>query len=114
MNDQIRQTGQFLQHAFQESAQQALRDRGNDMQRRGFTSAAGISLRHVQEKLDAFKEQMKGPGLTKAEQMVYTQLDELKSEIEADFDRYWRGSGIDWRPRKAVAKGVVKQPGKSQ
>ena len=110
MNDRIRQAGRFIQGA----AQQTFRDRDDDMQRKGFTSAAGISLRRIQEKLDLFKEQMKGPGLTKAEQMVYTQLDELKSEIEADFDRYWRRSGVDWRPPKPVAKGVIKQPGSPQ
>ena len=45
---------------------------------------------------------MKGPGLSKSEQANYAQLDELKSEIEAECDRYWRGSGIDWRPLKRL------------
>ena len=48
------------------------------------------------------------------EQANYAQLDELKSEIEAECDRYWRGSGIDWRPLKPVAKGVVKRADESQ
>ncbi|MBO1268707.1 hypothetical protein [Arthrobacter cavernae] len=98
----------------QESARQTLSDRGDDMHRKGFTRAASISLRLVQDEIDAFKEQMKGPGLSKAEQALYAHLDELKSKIEADFDRYWRGSGVDWRPPKPVAKGIVRQAGESQ
>lgn len=49
---------------------------------------------------------MKGPGLSKVEQASYVRLDELKSEIEADYDRYWRGSGVDRRPLKPVAQGT--------
>lgn len=98
----------------QESARQVLGDHHNDGHIRGFSSAAGIALRRIQEKLDAYKEQMKGPGLSKSEQARYAQLDELKSEIEAECDRYWRGSGIDWRPLKPVAKGVVKRANESQ
>jgi hypothetical protein len=113
VNDRIRQLGRFIQGTVKESAQQTLRDHGDEEHRNGFTRAAGISLRQIQEKIDSFKEQMKGPGLTKAEQLVYNQLDELKSELEAGFDRYWRDTGVDWRPPKPIAK-VVKQPGKSQ
>ncbi len=39
----------------------------------------------------------------------YAHLDEVKSEIEADCDRYWRGSGVDWRPPKPVAKAVIRR-----
>lgn len=85
-------------------------DHHDDGRIRGFSSAAGIALLRIQEKLDAYREQMKGPGLSKSEQASYAQLDELKSEIEAEYDRYWRGSGIDWRPLKPVAKGTVRRP----
>lgn len=51
---------------------------------------------------------MKSPGLNKAEQAIYAQLEELKSEVESDFDRYWRGSGVDWRPLKPVTTGVIR------
>jgi hypothetical protein len=66
------------------------------------------------KKIDAFKKQMKGSGLTRAEQASYAQLEELKSEIEADCDRYWRGSGVDWRAPKPVAKRAVRPTGESQ
>ncbi|MBB2974986.1 hypothetical protein FHX49_000527 [Microbacterium endophyticum] len=82
-----------------------LRDHHDGSHMTGFTSAAAIALRRVQEKLDAHREQMKGPGLSASEQSRYAQLDELKSEIEAEYDRYWRGSGIDWRPLAPIAKG---------
>lgn len=109
MNDHIRQAGEFVIGSFQESARQESRDQFDDGHKRGFTSAAGITLRHIQEKLDVFKEQMKSPGLNKVEQAVYAQLDELKSEIEADCDGYWQGSGVDWRPLKPVAKVVARR-----
>lgn len=111
MTDLMRRAGQFVKDAVQDSARQTLDDHGDDSHRKGFTDAAGITLRHVQEKLDALKEQMRGQGLTKAEQAIYAQLDELKSEIEADYDGYWQGRGVDWRPPKPVAKRVVRQTG---
>lgn len=114
MNSHFQKAGEFLRDTAQESARQVLSDHRDDGNIRGFTSAAGIALRRIQEKLDAYREQMKGPGLSKSEQANYAQLDELKSEIEAECDRYWRGSGIDWRPLKPVAKGVVKRADESQ
>lgn len=69
----------------------------------------GIALRQIQKRLDDLREQMKGKGLSQAEQAFYAHLDELKSEIEADCDRYWRGSGVDWRPLKPVAKAVIRR-----
>lgn len=104
MNERFRQGTRFLQ----EAVQQSLENRDDDMQLKGFTSAAGISLRRIQAKLDLFRERMSAPGtsLTKAEQTVYSQLVELESEIEAEFDHYWRSAGVDWRPRKPVAKAV--------
>ncbi|WP_214516611.1 hypothetical protein [Rhodococcus qingshengii] len=110
----IQQAGQFALDVVRESAQQTLSARGGDQHRRGFTSAAGITLRRIQGKIDALREQMKGSGLTKAEQAIYAQLEELKSEIEADCDGYWRGTGVDWRPRKPIAKGTVRPAGESQ
>lgn len=113
MNDHIRQAGEFLMDTVQEPLRRAANAHHDDGHREGFTRAAGITLRRIQEKLDVFKEQMKGIGLTKAEQAVYAQLDELKSEIEADCDRYWQGTGVDWRPLKPVAKAVVRRTGES-
>lgn len=110
----IREAGQLVIDAVRDSARQTVSDHRDAGHRRGFTSAAGITLRRIQEKLDGFKEQMKGPGLSQAEQAVYAHLDELKSEIEADCDRYWRGSGVDWRPLKPVAKGVIRQTNESE
>ena len=110
MDERIRQMGEFVLDV----AREPVRRHGDDKYRRGFTNAAGISLRSIQGRLDTLKEQMKGPGLTKSEQAVYAQLDELKSEIEADCDRHWRGSGVHWRPLKPVAKPVIGEAGESE
>jgi len=114
MSDGIRQvhkfiqgTHHFIQGAVQEPVQQKLSDHGDDQHRKGFTDAASISQRVVQDQIDLLKEQMKGPGLNKSEQALFAHLDELKSKIESDFDRYWQGSGFDWRPPKPVVKGRV-------
>lgn len=109
MDDRIKQAGQFLQGAAQESVRQAVSEHSDGMQRRGFSAAAGIALRCIEAKLDAFREQMTSQGLTKADQAVYAQLDALKSQVEADCDSYWRGSGVDWRPAKPVIKRVVRR-----
>lgn len=114
MNDRLRQIGKFVTDTIQEAAQQKSSDRGDYRQLKGFTKAAGISLRLIQDKIDAYKEQMKGPGLNKTDQAIYTHLDELKCEIEAQFDRHWQGSGVDWRPPKSVVKGAIKQAGEPQ
>lgn len=105
----IRQAGQIVVDAVRDSAQETMRDHGDERFQRGFTAAAGIALRQIQEKLDDLREQMKGAGLSQAEQAIYAHLDELKSEIEADCDRYWRGSDVHWRPMKPVAKLVIRQ-----
>jgi hypothetical protein len=102
--------GKFVGDAMQESAREALRDHGDRNYQKGFTSAAAISLRRIQEKLDALKSRMKSPGLSQTEQAAYVQLEELKSEIEADCDRFWRGTDVNWRPRKPVAKAVARRP----
>lgn len=100
----LRQAGQMLVNAGLDSAQAAISDYGDVKFQRGFSRAIGISSRRIQAKLDDFRALMKGSGLSQAEQAVYAYLDELKSEIEADCDRYWQGSGVDWRPVKQVAK----------
>ena len=114
MSNQFQKAGEFLRDAAQESARQVLSDHHYEGYIRGFSRAAGIALHRIQEKLDAYREKMKGPGLSKSEQASYAQLDELRSEIEAEYDRYWRSSGIDWRPLKPVAKGIVKRASESQ
>ena len=95
---QIRQAGQFVIDAFRDSVRQTVNDHGDAKYQSGFTDATAITLRRIQEKLDGFREQMKGSGLGQTEQAVYAHLDEIKSEIEADCDRYWQGTGVDWRP----------------
>lgn len=110
----IRQATQYAVDAVRDSAQQRVIDQGDAQFQRGFTRAAGITQRRIQLKLDGFREQMKGSGLGPAEQAVYAHLDELKLDIEADCDRFWQGSGVDWRPRKPVAKGVVRRPDETQ
>lgn len=110
MNNPIQQAGQVAL----EAARETTRGYGDDQRLRGFTSAASIALRRMQERIDAFSEQMRESGLTKAEQAFYLQLEDLKAEIEADCDRYWIGTGVDWRPRKPIAKGTVRRTGESQ
>lgn len=114
MSSHFQNAGDFPRDAAQESARQILSDQRAGGHISGFSGAAGIALRRIQEKLDAYREQMKGSGLSKSEQASYAQLDELKSEIETEYDRYWRGSGVDWRPLKPVAKCVVKRVNESQ
>lgn len=109
MDDRIRKAGKFVGDTIRESAQQGRRDHGEFMYRQGFSSAVGIALRLIQDRTEAFKDQMKGSGLTKAEQAAYAQLEELRAEIEAECDRHWRGTGVDWRPPKQIAKGVVRR-----
>ncbi|MDX6254225.1 MAG: hypothetical protein QOJ11_559 [Frankiales bacterium] len=105
----ILQAGQLVVDVVRDAAQETMNDHGEAQYQRGFTRAIGLALRHIQEKLESFREQMKGPGLSQAEQAAYAYLDELKSEIEADCDRFWRGRGVDWRPLKPVAK-AIQQP----
>lgn len=115
MNDGNQQQGpnliesgiRFVQRAVQEPVQQRLKEHGDDQHRKGFTQAASISLGFLQAEIDLLKERMKGPGLAKSEQARCANLEELKSKIESDFDRYWRGSDVDWRPRKPVAKARI-------
>lgn len=105
----IREAGQFVMGAVRDSVQGTMSDHGDAQLARGFSAAAGIALRQIQKRLDDSREQMKGKGLNQAEQAFYANLDELKSEIEADCDRFWRGSGVNWRPLKPVAKAVIRR-----
>jgi hypothetical protein len=107
VNDRIRKAGEFVRDAVVESAQQRASDRDLEMQVRGFKGAAAITLRLIEDKIDTFTERMKGPGLNKSEQAAYAALLDLRSEIEADCDRYWRDYAVDWRPLKRVVKGKV-------
>ncbi len=105
----MREMGQFVQDAVRDSVQGMVSDHGDVRFARGFSSAAGIALRQIQKRLDDLREQMKGGGLSQAEQAFYAHLDELKSEVEADCDRFWRGTGVNWRPLKPVARGIIRR-----
>jgi uncharacterized protein (DUF1778 family) len=111
----IRQAGQFVMDAVRESAQNTISDHSEASFQQGFTDAAGIALRPLQEKLDGLREQMKHAGLSQAEQAIYAHFEEIKSEIEGDYDFYWRGRGVDWRsrvdlrPLKPVATASAKK-----
>ncbi|WP_417373418.1 hypothetical protein [Glutamicibacter protophormiae] len=109
MNEHIRQTGKQIADTVKESSRRAFKAQLEDRYQKGFTRATSITLRLIQAKLDVFQEQMKGRGLNKGEQSVYAQLSELKTEIEADYDRYWQGSDVDWRPLKPVVKAAIRQ-----
>lgn len=110
----VRQAAQFAVDAVRDSAQQQVIDQGDAQFRRGFTRAASITQRHLQRRLDEFREQMKRAGLGPNEQAVFAHLDELKSDIEADCDRYWQRSGVDWRPPKQVAKATIRRKGEAE
>jgi hypothetical protein len=92
-----RQARQFVMDAVRDSVQHTMGDHGEAQFQQGFTDAAGIALRQIQAKLDGLREQMKHAGLSQAEQAIYAHFDELKSELEANYDVYWRGHGVDWR-----------------
>jgi hypothetical protein len=111
LSDRIRQAGEFAWDAFQKGARQAGSDLRDGARREGFSSAAGIALSRIEDSLDALKERMRGngPSMTEADLALFAHLDDLKSEIEVSYDRYWRGSGVQWRPPKAVAKGIVRR-----
>ena len=91
----IAKAGQFIRDTVRDSVQETMSDHGDAQFEDGFSTAAGIALRQIQKRLDDLKEQMKGKGLSQAEQAVYAHLDELKSEIKVDYDRYWRDRGVD-------------------
>ncbi|MCA0143352.1 hypothetical protein [Blastococcus sp. LR1] len=107
--ERFRGLGQSVMDAARDSVQGAMTDHGDARFARGFSAAAGIALRQIQKRLNELREQMKGEGLSQAEQAFYAHLDELKAEIEADCGRFWRGSGVDWRPLQPVAKGVIRR-----
>lgn len=102
----MRHAGRVGVDAVRDSSREVVSAHGEERFVDGFTAAAGIALRQIQGTLDGFREQMKGPGLTQAQQAVYAHLDELKSEIEAGYDRYWHGTSVDWRPPPPVVKAV--------
>lgn len=106
--NEIQRLAQKALGAVQNSTQQERRAYGDERYLKGFTSAADISLRCIEKKLDTFKEQMKGGSLSKPEQAVNAGLIDLKSEIEAECRRFWHSSGIDWHPSTPIAKRVVR------
>lgn len=102
----VRQAGKYVLEAVRDSARQNRGEHGEDQHRRGFSRAIAITFKSVDEKLDGLKEQMKGSGLSQADGALYAHLDELRSNIEAECDYYWRTTGVDWRPIKPVAKAI--------
>ena len=102
----VRHAGRAVMDAARESLRQSMAEHGDARFQRGFTSAAGIALRQLDEKLEGFRGRMKSGELTSTEQAIYAHLDELKSEIEANCDRFWGDSGVDWRPLTPVARAV--------
>lgn len=107
--NQIERLAQEALGAVQSTARQGRREYGDEQFVRGFKAAAGISLRRVEEKLDAFQEQMKAAKIPKADLPVYAALVDLKSEFEAEYDRFWRNTDVDWRPTRPVVTGVVRR-----
>ena len=100
------QAGQFVMDVVRDSAQQTMVAHGDMRLRNGFRAAIGIAQTRLDLRLADLREQMKSGCLSPVEQAVYAHLDELKAEIEEDCERYWRGSGVDWRPVKQIATVV--------
>lgn len=101
--------------ALQEGARQSLDARAQADQLAGFSDAAGIALRRIRSESDALKQKVKdGSSLTRAEQLVLAQLDELESDLVTAYNYYWKRTGLDWRPRverAVVPKGsVIRRP----
>src|SRR4029453_3606197 len=63
-----RKAGQFLMDAPGDSVQEGMSDPGGARSAAGFREAAGIALRQIQGRLDDLREQMKGKGLSHAQQ----------------------------------------------
>lgn len=112
--DRIRQMGQELQNSLRESAKQARGERDDDMHLSGFQAAYRINSRRLDESIDALKAKLTAGELSKMEQVVLSRLEQLRSELEADFDYYWQAADVDWRPAKPVAKVVRKLTGEAQ
>lgn len=94
MREIIGRAGRFLQDA----RQQAIQEHDAAVFEEGFMNAASISLYRIQKRIDGFKKQMKDSSLSKTEQLMLVQLEEIKSEIEKEFDQFCSGTGMDWRP----------------
>lgn len=105
----MRQVGEFVVDSARVSARQVVNAHGDFKFQRGFSSAMGITLRRLESRLDDFRKQMKAGELGPAEQVFFVHLDELRSEIEAECDRYWHDTGVDWRPVKPVVKEAVER-----
>lgn len=113
MNDRIQRPGKSVLDTMKDSAREVIKDQADEKYRIGFSRSAQIALRHLEDKLDTLKETMKDRGLSKAEQLLYAHLDELRIDIETSYDRYWQGNGAAWRLPKPVAKPLVKNSGES-
>lgn len=110
MDERLKQFGQFVGDSLQEGARRAGSDARHDARSGGFAEAAAISLRQIGNRLDAFTERMSGngPSLTKGEQEVYAALMSLRDELEAGFDKFWEGSGVDWRPPRPLVRAKLR------
>lgn len=107
--DRIRQMGQEIQDSIRESAKQAQGERDGNVHLSGFRAAYRISARRLEESIAALKAKLAAGELKQIEQVVLSRLEQLRSEMEADFDRYWQEADVDWRPAKPVAT-VVRAP----
>ena len=66
-----------------------------------------MALTTIGRRLDELKNGMSKGSLTKAEQTTFAELDRLRVSIEESGDRYWRGTGYDWRPQMPVAYAQI-------
>ena len=107
MSNRIHELGQSALDIAQDAARQVMSNHEDAVFQKGFTSSARITLNLIDQRIESYRAQMRGAGLSRAEQSAYAVLVALRSEITDRFDGYWDGTGIDWRPREALAKASL-------
>jgi len=107
LNDHIRRAGHFLQDAVGEGFRETFHNSQDAAHQEGFFRAAEATMQLIDHALEGFTDAMVNMGLSKSEQATYVRLLQLKTDIEASYDRYWSGTGLDWRLQHPAAKAVI-------
>ena len=109
MSEQWRQTGRDLLDAFRDRMREGRSAYGQEEFREGFSAAAVITQQRLRERIDDLKAQLRTGSLTKADQLLLSELDELETSIEAGFDQFWADTDMDWRPRGPFANAADRE-----
>ncbi|WP_147361897.1 hypothetical protein [Clavibacter phaseoli] len=98
----------LLRETVQEPLQQYRREREDARSLQGFRTAAAITLRALDGRIDELKQQLLGGSLSSLQQPLLFELEALRTKLEDDYDIYWRGTDADWRPIKPIAKAILR------